>query len=53
MLSKSRALSEMLLLNLGITAFLAMGSRLDIGPIPSAGVGQLVSSPWMMVFSSV
>ncbi len=27
--------------------------RSDIGPIPSAGAGQLGSSPWMMAFSSV
>jgi hypothetical protein len=43
MLTMVRPLSEMLSLKLGLMAF----------PIPSAGAGQLGSSPWMMVFSSV
>jgi hypothetical protein len=44
---------EMLSLKLGLTAFLAVGSCLDIGPILSDGARQIVLSPRMMVFSSV
>ena len=53
MLITVRPLLEMLLLRVRLTAFSAMGSRSDIGPIPSAGAGQLSLSPWMMLFSSV
>jgi hypothetical protein len=53
MLTMVRPLSETMLLKLGLTAFLALGSRSDIGPIPSAGAGQLGLSLWMMAFSYV
>jgi hypothetical protein len=53
MLTTLRPLSEMSSLKLVLTAFSTLGSRSDIGPIPSAGAGQLGSSLWMMVFASV
>jgi hypothetical protein len=52
MLILSRPLSEMLSLKLVLTAFLAGGSRSDIGPISLVGTGQLVaSSSDVLVFS--
>ncbi len=52
MLIMSRLLSEMSSLKLVLTAFLAGGSRSDIGPISLVGTGQLVASSLeVLVFS--